>query len=226
MLIIPEQIVSDLVSIEDAISSVESTFAAFDRDEALPYPAVREELGYRNAVYGIKSGFDQTANVLGLKGRRLLAGERRRGFDQSPVDGAVVRSRNRQGLGPGRRQLPDRRAYRGGQRHRHQTSGPRRRQNPVDHRHRRAGVLPVCARPWSSGPCKRSRHGALRRKTSTHSPGLSESSTSNSMPPRGRKMSSVSRYPDHRDAVAIADRDEGLGAPGNSHQRHGRGYGG
>ena len=67
MLIIPEQIVSDLVSIEDAISSVESTFAAFDRDEALPYPAVREELGYRNAVYGIKSGFDQTANVLGLK---------------------------------------------------------------------------------------------------------------------------------------------------------------
>jgi ornithine cyclodeaminase len=67
MLVIPEELVPDLVSVEDAIESVARTFAAYDRDEARAYPVVREMTGQRNAVFGIKSGFDRSAAVLGLK---------------------------------------------------------------------------------------------------------------------------------------------------------------
>jgi ornithine cyclodeaminase/alanine dehydrogenase-like protein (mu-crystallin family) len=67
MLLIPEGLVPQLVSPADAIQCVEHTFAAFDRGEARPYPVVRESLGHRNAVFGVKSGFDRSAGVLGLK---------------------------------------------------------------------------------------------------------------------------------------------------------------
>jgi ornithine cyclodeaminase len=67
MLIIPEKLVPDLVSVEDAIAAVRRTLAAYDRDEALPYRVVREMTGHRHAVFGIKSGFDRSAMVLGLK---------------------------------------------------------------------------------------------------------------------------------------------------------------
>ena len=67
MLLIPESLVPDLISIEDAIASVERSFAAFDRGQARPYPVVRESLAQRRAVFGVKSGFDAPADVLGLK---------------------------------------------------------------------------------------------------------------------------------------------------------------
>jgi ornithine cyclodeaminase len=67
MLLVPEGLVPRLVSIADAIASVEQTFAAFDRGDAVPYPVVREVIGHRRAVFGVKSGFDRSAGVLGLK---------------------------------------------------------------------------------------------------------------------------------------------------------------
>jgi ornithine cyclodeaminase len=67
MLLIPENLVPDLISIEDAIASVERSFAAFDRGQARPYPVVRESLAEGRAVFGVKSGFDAPAGVLGLK---------------------------------------------------------------------------------------------------------------------------------------------------------------
>src|SRR3989442_5983991 len=67
MLLIPEKLVPGLITIEEAIASVERSFAAFDREEARAYPVVRESLGLRRAVFGVKSGFDASAGVLGLK---------------------------------------------------------------------------------------------------------------------------------------------------------------
>lgn len=67
MLLIPEKLVPDLLSVNDAIAAVERTLAAFDRDAAVPYPVVREMTGHRRAVFGIKSGFDRSIMVLGLK---------------------------------------------------------------------------------------------------------------------------------------------------------------
>ena len=67
MLLIPETLVPDLLSVADAIAAVERTLAAYDRDAAEPYPVVREMTGHRRAVFGIKSGFDRSAMLLGLK---------------------------------------------------------------------------------------------------------------------------------------------------------------
>ena len=67
MLVISESLARELVSVEDAIREVERTFAGMARGEARNYPVVREELGYRDAVYGVKSGGDVVAPILGLK---------------------------------------------------------------------------------------------------------------------------------------------------------------
>lgn len=67
MLIISEQEARSLVSVEDAIAVVERCFAAMARKEAHNYPVVREPVRYRDAVYGVKSGCDTSAPILGLK---------------------------------------------------------------------------------------------------------------------------------------------------------------
>lgn len=67
MLIISEHLARELVSVEDAIHAVEGTFAAMARGEARNYPVVREVVGYRDAVYGVKTGCDVSAPILGLK---------------------------------------------------------------------------------------------------------------------------------------------------------------
>jgi len=67
MLVISEQDARALVSIEDAIAAVEKTFAAMARGVARNYPVVREVVGYQDAVYGVKTGADTSAPILGLK---------------------------------------------------------------------------------------------------------------------------------------------------------------
>lgn len=67
MLIISEDLARKLVSVEDAIESVEGTFAAMARGDARNYPVVREVVGYQDAVYGVKTGCDVSAPILGLK---------------------------------------------------------------------------------------------------------------------------------------------------------------
>lgn len=67
MLIISEDLARERVSVEDAIASVENAFAAMARGDARNYPVVREVVGYRGAVYGVKTGCDTSALILGLK---------------------------------------------------------------------------------------------------------------------------------------------------------------
>lgn len=67
MWIITEQDARALVSVEDAIAAVEKTFAAMARGQARNYPVVREVVGYQDAVYGVKTGCDTSAPLLGLK---------------------------------------------------------------------------------------------------------------------------------------------------------------
>jgi len=55
------------VSVENAIVAVEKSFAAMARGEARNYPVVREVLGYQDAVFGVKTGCDTSAPLLGLK---------------------------------------------------------------------------------------------------------------------------------------------------------------
>lgn len=67
MLIISEHLARDLVSVDLAIEAVEACFAAMARGDARNFPVVREALGVNDAVYGVKSGIDTQAGVLGLK---------------------------------------------------------------------------------------------------------------------------------------------------------------
>lgn len=67
MIVIPEVLARELVSVEDAIVAVETTFAAMARGAARNYPVVREVVGYQDAVYGVKVGCDRSVPLLGLK---------------------------------------------------------------------------------------------------------------------------------------------------------------
>jgi ornithine cyclodeaminase/alanine dehydrogenase-like protein (mu-crystallin family) len=67
MLIISEPVARELVSVEAAIDAVEGCFASMAGGAARNFPVVREPLGMNDAVYGVKSGVDADAGVLGLK---------------------------------------------------------------------------------------------------------------------------------------------------------------
>jgi alanine dehydrogenase len=67
MWVISEDDARALVSIENAIAEVEKSFAAMARGKARNYPVVREVVGYQDAVFGVKTGCDTSAPILGLK---------------------------------------------------------------------------------------------------------------------------------------------------------------
>ena len=67
MIVISEPDARALVSIEAAIEAVEQAFAAMARGQARNYPVVRELVGHRDAVFGVKTGCDTAAPILGLK---------------------------------------------------------------------------------------------------------------------------------------------------------------
>lgn len=67
MLVISEADARVLVSMEAAIAAVEQCFVAMARGQARNFPVVREELGWRDAVFGVKSGCDVRMHLLGLK---------------------------------------------------------------------------------------------------------------------------------------------------------------
>jgi ornithine cyclodeaminase/alanine dehydrogenase-like protein (mu-crystallin family) len=80
MLIITESEARTLVTMQDAIAAVGDSFAALDRAEAVSYPVVRERIASQNAVFGVKTGFDGSAAVLGLKAGGYWAGNAARGL--------------------------------------------------------------------------------------------------------------------------------------------------
>lgn len=66
MQIITEQQVADFLDPELAFFAVQDVFASMESG-AWNFPVVREALGYQNALYGFKSGFDPASGALGLK---------------------------------------------------------------------------------------------------------------------------------------------------------------
>ena len=67
MLVVSEKLARELVSSEDAIAVVGGAFAAAHAQKARSYPVVRELVGHADAIFGVKSGFDGSLPVLGLK---------------------------------------------------------------------------------------------------------------------------------------------------------------
>ncbi|MEM6617252.1 MAG: iminosuccinate reductase BhcD [Pseudomonadota bacterium] len=67
MLIVTEDTCKAVFGREDAFKAVEAVFAAMATGDAWNFPVVREALGYQDALYGFKSGFDKAGLALGLK---------------------------------------------------------------------------------------------------------------------------------------------------------------
>lgn len=67
MIIVPEAVCPDLLSLDDAFEAVEAVFAAMARDDAYNFPVVREAIGHEDALYGFKGGFDRAGKTLGVK---------------------------------------------------------------------------------------------------------------------------------------------------------------
>ncbi len=79
MLIIPEALIADLVSAEDAFAAVEACFAAMAGGKAYNFPVVREALG-EGRQYGFKSGLDRSAGQLGVKAGGYFPGNAAKGI--------------------------------------------------------------------------------------------------------------------------------------------------
>ncbi len=79
MLIIPEALIADLVSPQDAFAAVGACFAAMARGEAHNFPVVREALG-EGRQYGFKSGLDRAGGQLGVKAGGYFPGNGAKGL--------------------------------------------------------------------------------------------------------------------------------------------------
>jgi len=66
MQIITEQQIAEILDPEIAFFAVQDVFKSMET-EAWNFPVVRESLGFQDALYGFKSGFDPVSGALGLK---------------------------------------------------------------------------------------------------------------------------------------------------------------
>jgi alanine dehydrogenase len=67
MYIVTDAVCEEVFSRADAFKAVETVFAAMASGEAYNFPVIREAIGYQDALYGFKSGFDRAGLSLGLK---------------------------------------------------------------------------------------------------------------------------------------------------------------
>lgn len=80
LFVVDEQTCRKVIGREEAFQAVESVFAAMARNEARNFPVVREAIGYADAVYGCKSGFDRLGRALGVKSGGYWPGNAARGL--------------------------------------------------------------------------------------------------------------------------------------------------
>lgn len=67
MYFVSEAFILDVVSQDAVTDAIAGVYAAMARGQATNFPVVRERLGYADAVFGFKSGFDRTTGGLGVK---------------------------------------------------------------------------------------------------------------------------------------------------------------
>ncbi|MFZ9199182.1 MAG: ornithine cyclodeaminase family protein [Paracoccaceae bacterium] len=79
MLIIPEALIADLVTPEDAYGAVMACLVAAARGEAENFPVIRQALG-EGRQYGFKSGIDRAAGQMGVKAGGYFPGNAARGI--------------------------------------------------------------------------------------------------------------------------------------------------
>ncbi|MFK7945176.1 MAG: iminosuccinate reductase BhcD [Paracoccaceae bacterium] len=80
ILIVSEADCQRLIGRADAFTAVEQVFGAMARGDAYNFPVIREAIGYADALYGFKSGFDKAGLALGLKSGGYWPGNMAKGL--------------------------------------------------------------------------------------------------------------------------------------------------
>ena len=64
MFIVSEETCQAVISRSDAFDAVQAVFGAMAQGDAYNFPVIREAIGYADALYGFKSGFDKAGMAL------------------------------------------------------------------------------------------------------------------------------------------------------------------
>lgn len=80
MIIVTEETCRTLIGRSEAFAAVEAVFGAMAKGDAYNFPVIREAIGYGDALYGFKSGFDKAGLVLGLKSGGYFPGNDAKGL--------------------------------------------------------------------------------------------------------------------------------------------------
>ncbi len=67
VVVVPEALCEALITRSAAFDAVRDVFAAMSAGDARNFPVIRENIAYKDALYGFKSGFDRANLTLGLK---------------------------------------------------------------------------------------------------------------------------------------------------------------
>ena len=67
ILIVSEEMCKQVIDKQSAFIAVQSVFAAMAKGDAYNFAVIREAIGYADALYGFKSGFDRAGLALGVK---------------------------------------------------------------------------------------------------------------------------------------------------------------
>ena len=80
MLIVSEEVCKAVIDRKAAFTAVENVFGAMARGDAYNFPVIREAIGYADALYGFKSGFDKAGKALGVKSGGYWPGNAEKGL--------------------------------------------------------------------------------------------------------------------------------------------------
>lgn len=80
LIIVSEEACKAVIDRDSAFSAVENVFAAMANGDAYNFPVIREAIGYADALYGFKSGFDRAGKSLGLKSGGYWPGNEAKGL--------------------------------------------------------------------------------------------------------------------------------------------------
>ncbi len=80
LIIVSEDACKSVIDRDSAFTAVENVFASMSKGDAYNFPVIREAIGYADALYGFKSGFDRAGKSLGLKSGGYWPGNADKGF--------------------------------------------------------------------------------------------------------------------------------------------------
>ncbi|HMM21864.1 MAG TPA: ornithine cyclodeaminase family protein [Selenomonadales bacterium] len=80
VIVLNDQDVEKLVSFEENLKLVEQAFADFSRGKSHVFPVIREKIAKQQGIFGVKSGYLETQNVLGFKAGGFWSGNKDRGL--------------------------------------------------------------------------------------------------------------------------------------------------